>query len=522
MRSYKFARRSFLQGIGAGAIGLRVMLRNLEASAQGMTPPPRFLMTHWPVGTVHYVFKPVGTGTAYTTSRILKPFEDAGLRNDMAVLYGMQTNSMTAPGGGGHEAGTSKTTTGANSPGTRKNGGEGDDAAAGGPSWDQIFLKNVTALQTPGQGYVNAICDARVDSLETSTQCLSYGYTTRSIAAANVAGNITENVPLLPTLSPLSLYNQLFKGFMPGGTSTPSDTTRLLRARKSVLDASLSQLTAMRGLAPASEWSKIDAHGDAIRKIETQLTAQIAAVNTPPSSACAAPMAPAASLLGKTGSHEDYDPNKPTPAPTADDDVHAQIGAAHWGIIQAAFQCDLIRVATFQWSPGTNHVSFKDQMPNQPAGSIFMHHPTSHLILDPAQVLTSLPPAGQLQDVANFLVNIQIWYNTQMATLLNRFKSATDVFGGNLLANTIVPYVTEVAMTTHQWSPLPAMIFGGSALGMKGGQYQDFSAKVRNQNDMWMAIAQAYFKTINPLANLSSEVFYKNGVTPIAGLWAAP
>ena len=52
MKSYRFARRSFLRGIGAGAVGLRAMLRNLESMAQGMASPPRFLMTHWPVGTI--------------------------------------------------------------------------------------------------------------------------------------------------------------------------------------------------------------------------------------------------------------------------------------------------------------------------------------------------------------------------------------------------------------------------------------------------------------------------------------
>ncbi len=49
MRSYRFARRSFLASIG-GAFGLRIMLDDFEAMAQGATSPPRFLMTHWPVG----------------------------------------------------------------------------------------------------------------------------------------------------------------------------------------------------------------------------------------------------------------------------------------------------------------------------------------------------------------------------------------------------------------------------------------------------------------------------------------
>jgi hypothetical protein len=196
MRSYRFARRSFLAGIG-GAFGLKILLRNMErAEAQGEVISPRFLMLHWPVGTVKYNFKPTGTGTGYTTSPILQPFEDAGLRDDMIVLYGFNQEGMSWPGGGGHEAGTPLTTTGANSPGTRQNGGEGDDGVAGGPSWDQILLNRVPELQQSGMRYINTICDARVDSLETSTQCLSYAYDTQSIPSVSPGGNITENVHL--------------------------------------------------------------------------------------------------------------------------------------------------------------------------------------------------------------------------------------------------------------------------------------------------------------------------------------
>jgi hypothetical protein len=141
-------------------------------------------MTHWPVGTIRYLFLPTGTGSNLanlTLSSILKPFQ--GLTSDMILLYGLNTGSYHGFGGG-HESGTPQTTTGAVTPGTRSNGGETDDAVAGGPSWDQIFLKTVPSLFTSGAGYANAICDARVDSFETSTQCLSYGYSTRSVAAA--------------------------------------------------------------------------------------------------------------------------------------------------------------------------------------------------------------------------------------------------------------------------------------------------------------------------------------------------
>ena len=46
-------------------------------------------------------------------------------------------------------------------------------------------------------------------------------------------------------------------------------------------------------------------------------------------------------------------------------------------LIKAAFRSDLTRVVTFQFSPGTNHVSFANLWPPDP--SVFnVHHTTSH------------------------------------------------------------------------------------------------------------------------------------------------
>jgi hypothetical protein len=510
---YRHARRSFLRGIGAGAVGLKILLRNLEAGARGAAPPPRFLLAHWPVGTIRYLFLP-GLDPSYRLSRILEPFANAGLGGDMSVLFGLSTAVYLGGGGGPHESGTVKTTTGAAVPGVRKNDGESDDAVAGGPSFDQIFLRHVPELQRSGVGYVNAICDARVDSFETSTQCLSYGYQRQTIAAAN-GGTVTGNLPLMPTLRPLDLYHALFAGFLPGGASEP-DPERLrrnLRARKSVLDHSLRQLNRIKRMAPASESARLDAHAEAIRKMEQQIAGAIA-MGVP---GCGPPPMPDPLLTGKTGSRFDY--GNPLAA-TADDSMHEQTGKAHMAIIRAAFQCDLIRVATFQWAPGTNHVSFRGLYPGRPDDA-FMHHPTSHRITDRSDTQSALPPEGQRREVIEFLANVQTWYNQKMADILVDLKSATDVFGGRLLDSTIVPFVTEVAESTGSQSPMPALVFGGSRLGMRGGQVMSFPS-ARPHNDLWMTIAQAYLRTTDPVAALPGEVFVNTGTAPIAGLWAPP
>src|SRR5687768_14405816 len=122
MPSYRFARRSFLASIG-GAFGLHALLRNMEAAAAGAGAPPRFLMMHWPVGTIKQQFIPSGTGTSYTTSKtafgpgyIIAPFDTPELRPHTSIMHGFNTDFDGY--GGGHEDGTPFCTTGANSPGT--------------------------------------------------------------------------------------------------------------------------------------------------------------------------------------------------------------------------------------------------------------------------------------------------------------------------------------------------------------------------------------------------------------------
>lgn len=534
-RSYRFARRSFLAGIG-GAFGLKIMLRDFEAMAQGMTSPPRFLMMHWPVGTIKHQFlpnggvKPNGVGSITQWSRSLQPFKDKGLDGDMSLFWGLNDLGATN-GAGGHEGGTPMSTTGTGCPGTRSNGGESDDGVAGGPSWDQIILNDVKANATtgavamtrPGIGYANAICDARIDAQETSTRCLSYSHQTADIPAANKAGNVTEHVPLLPELAPAQLYMKLFSGFMPGG-STPENMAAAklaLQQKKSVLDFCLRELAQIKTLAPASEAKKIDIHADACRKIEMQVSDLLNGKMTT-ANGCVVPAAPDPNVKGQVGSSNPYGIDS---VASADDQTHEAIGKLHAGILLAAMQCDIISTATFQWSPGTNHISFKGLRPDEP-NKIYMHHPMSHKVSGPRGKYFDAAPTDALQVALNeFMINVNRWYNEKTADIVNMFKGAQDAFGGNMLDHTVMPYFTEVAMVTHERNPKAAMYFGGKALGMQHGKYVNFEDNngngTRAHVDFWATVAQAYFRTTDPAASLNGLSF-ASAPKPIDGFWTKP
>jgi Protein of unknown function (DUF1552) len=508
MMSYRFARRSFLSAVG-GAFALENILRGMEASAQGATSPPRLLIANYPVGTVRPDFEPQGTGTTYKASRLLQPFEAAGLRQDLIVLYGLSNDSIGGPGGKGHQKGMVIMATGAPTKCVRAGELIDQDCCADGPSFDQIFLKRVAALQTP-KGYLNVICDNRVDyNPETSVQCMSYDYAARPVEAVGGAGQ--ENIPLLPELSPLQLYLSTFGGLMPGGMvgGNAEELTRALTEHKSVLDYSLRELDRLKQLAPATESAKIDFHAEVVRKIEIQLSNQLTQGGGN-AAACTAMMPP--DLKGGKydgGIHRDYD--DPT-AKTSDEVVHEQIGMLHAGLLKSAFACDLTRVATFQWSPGVNHIAFKGIYPGE-ANTIYMHHPLSHRITTKDTLVTS----GRKPEV-EFLSRVEEWYSQRFAKIVADFKATTDAFGNSLLDSTIIPYVTEVAACGHEYYPLPVMIFGGKKLGLQGGQYRYLDK--RPHNDMWLTLAQAFGLSMD---DLKAEKFMQDKSThtgPIAELLA--
>src|SRR6185295_16924634 len=171
MISYRFKRRAFLTAMGGG-LGLKVMLRNLELSAQTVRSPARLLVTHWPVGIVAGANNALWTPTSGSVggSLSLKPFADAGLGPDMTVFRGISTGDLNVSGGGSHEQGTVSLVTGLSAGGSRASCCEGDDAyASPGGSYDQILLKNVASLKNTmvgGSGFANSIADSRTDFAE--------------------------------------------------------------------------------------------------------------------------------------------------------------------------------------------------------------------------------------------------------------------------------------------------------------------------------------------------------------------
>lgn len=450
--NYRFQRRSFLAGIGAAA-GLFTLLRRMEDAAAQVLAPQRILFVQRPVGTVASAWFPSGQGASFTLSRILQPF--APLRERMVVFEDLRLPSDGSVGGG-HERGTVLMLTGARTKRLYPGNG-GDDPIAEGPSFDQLLARGAPGLQGTAIASLQLSCDSRADTPEVSTRNMSYS---------------GAQAPLRPYYQPLDAYNRVFGTLMPGG-ATPDNLARLSRARlqkKSVLDFARKDLERLRTLAPASQREQLDGHAAAIREVESEFDV------TPTDPAACGVAAPpdkvsvATRLDPYSGDHV---------VPQRDDELHSRIGALHMAVVKAAFRCDLTRVVTFQYAPGTNHVSFGDMWPPNP-GLFKVHHTTSHDPFSP--------------DQQEFLTRVEEFYAQRVSGFLQELAAAPEVGGaGSLLDNTLAPYITEVAERNHTWTRMPFLLLGGQSLGLSGGRVWDNGDRgLRSSNDLWMAIAEAF------------------------------
>ena len=131
------------------------------------------------------------------------------------------------------------------------------DWCAGGASIDQILLARSPLLGGPASaartafGSLQLAADIRADRDEVAPRVMSY-----LDPLPNQTDIAKARQPLYPETQPLAVFNRLFGGALPPGT-TPADTARLLAQKLSVLDFMRADLARLRTLIPASEKDRL-------------------------------------------------------------------------------------------------------------------------------------------------------------------------------------------------------------------------------------------------------------------------
>jgi hypothetical protein len=387
------------------------------------------------------------------------------------------------------------------------------DHCAGGPSIDQLLLQKSPVLGGPSFpnptpfGSLQLAADIRSDRNEVAPRTLSY-----LAPRAGVTDPASARQPLAPVTDCLGTFNRIFGGTMSTGAggSSGSNNAQTLALKTSVVSYLQSDLARLKTLVPASEKDHIDAHTMAINQLQTSLqqmyggTGGTGGGGGASGSTCTKPAAPPSFMDSDTGTQTSngvstslagidyYVPNQANSHP------HYDLGMAQLRLIKAAFQCDLVRVATFMWSAGTNWVVFPGTFQGatiQGSPQATPHHPPSHS--------TNSGTQGWLNQINQF-------YSQANATIINEFATTPDVDGNMLIDNTIIVYITEVGRAwDHDQTNMPLIVFGGKNTKVKGGTYlkvtggslptRDGKTGNRPYNDLWLALAPVFGVTMSSL-----------------------
>jgi hypothetical protein len=245
--------------------------------------------------------------------------------------------------------------------------------------------------------------------------------------------------------------------------------------RKGVLDFALKDLQRLQMHVPSSQLPKLESHLEGLQQLQQKIESDGMA----PGAECDQP--------------EQLALPTPPDGITVDEAQHFAVAKNQLGIISAAFQCDLTRVATFSFAHGNSDLRFANVVDD--FADTNGHHNISHDT-----------NAGQYQ------ARIERFYCEILAEFVQGLKD-TPEGDGSVLDNTIIVFFNECCIgNSHSIENMPVLMFGGKNLGLQTGQHLKFSG--RFMNDVWAAVANAYGV---PLSTFGDPAF---GQGPMPGLFA--
>ena len=423
-------RRDFLRSLGLSATALPLLggLASLGAAEPITGRRQRVIFVFSPNGIVPPAFWPDEEGANFKLKAIMKPFEP--FKDKLLTLKGV--NNRVRGDGDSHMRGMSCLLTGIELfPGNIMGGGGAPAGWASGPSVDQVLR---TYLQS------NPATKTRMGSLEIG------------VAVGNRADPWTRwsyagaNQPVAPISSPYELFDKLY-GSMKEGENLGS-----------VLDGLKDDIAKVANAVDKSDRGLLDQHATALRELERGLkeSQSQAALKVP---------------------------HPPEPGVPMDNDSIPQITRLQTELLISAFQNDMARVSTFQFTNSVGQARMKW------IGVDESHHSLSH---DPDLNTGSVEK----------LTKINIWFAEQIAYLAKRLQETPEPNGkGNMLDNTTIVWTNELGKgNSHTHEDIPWVLIGGG-LGFKTGRALKFKKEPHNR--LLMSIAQGFGHPMKTFGNPS-------------------
>jgi hypothetical protein len=408
-------RRTFLRRAGGAALALPLLQLPRGARA-AETPPTRLLLFFTPNGTKKELWSPGpgATEDSWTAGRLLTPLMRHQQR--LVLLDGVDNKAAQDGPGGPHQRGMAALWTGEVITEGDFVGGDGRRAGwAGGPSVDQYAAR---VLQ-PGTPLTSLELGVRVKEAVPRGRMIYRG----------------REQPVAPMNDPVDVFDRMFGDPMAGD---PDATRRLLRRRRSVLDAVQADFAALQKKVTAEDAAKLEQHAEVLRGLERRLGTVVERPEL------CNPASPSGGM--DVMSEADYGLL-----------VRAQIDLA-----VNALACDVTRFASLQCSTAVNALRFTFMGLRDNEGHALSHAGDSH---------------ADRQDEWERMLT---WYAEQFAYLLDRLAAVPEG-DGTLLDNTLVVWGMEISRgNTHDLNDIPFVLAGGAGGRLKGGRYLRYDGKPHN------------------------------------------
>ena len=370
-----------MQGLGIGLVAAPFI--NLLSAPRTRAAGPagrRLIVFFSPNGTIPAHWTPEGSETDFTfpVGSILEPLTE--IQDKLIVVEGLDFF-----GADNHEGGMRAMLT--------ASGGASDES--GGMSIDQYVASKLGA-------------DSRFASLEFGVQTSAWGASTQTRMSY-----AAPDVMVSPDDDPAHVYTRLFGDFMGGDQAALALRTR----RQRVVDLLVDEATALRTRLGSEERPKLDAHLEALAKVEKGLMG---------SAGCGLPAAP-------------------DPLGTQDNASFPAITTAQIDMMVTALACDMTRVASLQLSHTVSPTVCSW------LGVADGHHSLSHI--DDSNA------AGVQQFVA-----CERWFAEQFLYLVQKLADTPEPgMQGSMLDHSAVLWAKEMGDSRqHTCKGVPFVIAGGA------------------------------------------------------------
>ncbi len=410
-------RRTLLRGALATGAAVTIPLPLLEIMLNGngtklaraATPlTPLYMTWFFGNGILPGLWKPAktGTGAGWDLSAQLKPLAEH--KAHLTVVSGLEGKLVV--GGVEHPTGSAACTTG-----SPLNGN-----AVRSESIDQTVAK---VLGTPQGGF---------KSLELGLTPATPGGPQDSLHTVSHSGPNARN---MPEYDPKAVFSRLFMG----AETEPDQATKMLKVRKSVLDAVLADGARLQRRLGAADKLRIENHLAAIRDIEARLDA------TPSTGAPAECSNQTAPTQGKDSKSE---------APPAVNTVMSKLATL-------ALACDRTRVVSYMFS--------------LPAAHVYYRHLDADMNADFHDTICHTD-AGDKSNQPRVDKGVQYAMRC-LSELLTNMK-ATEHGDGNLLDSTLVYVTSDTAWgKVHDRTEWPVLLIGKAGGRLAGDTHLNFQGE---------------------------------------------